>query len=189
MIFSSFIKKRPCWQSPGILFAVCSLIHQHKNPSSSPYFALFPLLWNIVNKSHYFLTFARPATQQKSIQLFVWCVLDCSGYQLLFEIYWKHYALWIVWILESRLTSCPASVDFDLLIAAAALTNILVIGTDNEKHFFKIADLKIQNWSIKQADPRFYNTIFQIVNFFYSSYSKILLKKPRMILIKILMSA
>lgn len=37
--------------------------------------------------------------------------------------------------------------DFDLLIAATALTNNLTVITNNEKHFSRVRDLKIENWS------------------------------------------
>ena len=37
--------------------------------------------------------------------------------------------------------------DLDLLIAATALTMNLVLVTNNEKHFRKIAGLKMENWA------------------------------------------
>ena len=37
--------------------------------------------------------------------------------------------------------------DFDLLIAATALTMNATLVTNNEKHFIKIKGLKIENWS------------------------------------------
>jgi tRNA(fMet)-specific endonuclease VapC len=37
--------------------------------------------------------------------------------------------------------------DFDLLIASTALTNNQILVTNNEKHFGKIKELKIENWS------------------------------------------
>ena len=37
--------------------------------------------------------------------------------------------------------------DMDLLIAATALTMNFILVTNNEKHFRKIAGLKIENWS------------------------------------------
>lgn len=37
--------------------------------------------------------------------------------------------------------------DFDLLIAATALTNNLTIVTNNEKHYSQIKGLTIENWS------------------------------------------
>lgn len=36
--------------------------------------------------------------------------------------------------------------DFDLLIAASAVSHGLVLVTDNLKHFQNIADLKVENW-------------------------------------------
>lgn len=36
--------------------------------------------------------------------------------------------------------------DFDLIIAATALTHNLVLVTNNEKHFQRIEGLKIENW-------------------------------------------
>lgn len=37
--------------------------------------------------------------------------------------------------------------DFDLAIAACALTNSLILVTNNEKHFKRIEGLKIDNWN------------------------------------------
>ncbi len=37
--------------------------------------------------------------------------------------------------------------DFDLLIAATALTKNFVLVTNNEKHFNKIEGLPIENWT------------------------------------------
>lgn len=39
--------------------------------------------------------------------------------------------------------------DFDLLIAATALTMNLALVTNNEKHFNRIKGLKIENWTKK----------------------------------------
>lgn len=36
--------------------------------------------------------------------------------------------------------------DFDLLIASAALSNDLILVTDNIKHFVKVKGLTIENW-------------------------------------------
>jgi tRNA(fMet)-specific endonuclease VapC len=36
--------------------------------------------------------------------------------------------------------------DFDILIAAVALSHKLTLVTNNEKHFERIPDLKIENW-------------------------------------------
>ncbi|MCL2391027.1 MAG: type II toxin-antitoxin system VapC family toxin [Oscillospiraceae bacterium] len=36
--------------------------------------------------------------------------------------------------------------DFDMLIAAVALSNEMVLVTNNEKHFERITNLKIENW-------------------------------------------
>ena len=36
--------------------------------------------------------------------------------------------------------------DFDMLIAAVALSNDLILVTNNEKHFERIPDLAIENW-------------------------------------------
>lgn len=36
--------------------------------------------------------------------------------------------------------------DFDLLIASTALTYNYILVTNNEKHFNKIEELKIENW-------------------------------------------
>jgi len=37
--------------------------------------------------------------------------------------------------------------DMDLLIAATALTMNFILVTNNEKHFRKIAGLRLENWS------------------------------------------
>jgi tRNA(fMet)-specific endonuclease VapC len=37
--------------------------------------------------------------------------------------------------------------DMDLLIAATALTHNLVLVTNNEKHFNRVKDLEIENWT------------------------------------------
>jgi tRNA(fMet)-specific endonuclease VapC len=36
--------------------------------------------------------------------------------------------------------------DFDILIAAVALSNDMILVTNNEKHFERISNLKIENW-------------------------------------------
>ena len=38
--------------------------------------------------------------------------------------------------------------DFDLAIASCALAHNLTLVTNNEKHFSRIEELKITNWSI-----------------------------------------
>jgi tRNA(fMet)-specific endonuclease VapC len=38
--------------------------------------------------------------------------------------------------------------DMDLLIAATAITHNLILVTNNEKHFSRIEELEIENWSI-----------------------------------------
>ncbi|MCK5681081.1 type II toxin-antitoxin system VapC family toxin [bacterium] len=40
--------------------------------------------------------------------------------------------------------------DFDLLIGATALSLGYCLVSNNEKHFRKITDLELQNWTIKQ---------------------------------------
>lgn len=39
--------------------------------------------------------------------------------------------------------------DFDLFIASAALSNDLILVTDNLKHFVNIEGLSIENWVIR----------------------------------------
>lgn len=39
--------------------------------------------------------------------------------------------------------------DFDLLIASAALSNDLILVTDNIKHFVKVKGLTIENWVMR----------------------------------------
>ena len=36
--------------------------------------------------------------------------------------------------------------DFDLLIAASAISNQLILITDNAKHFERIKNIRIENW-------------------------------------------
>jgi tRNA(fMet)-specific endonuclease VapC len=36
--------------------------------------------------------------------------------------------------------------DFDILIAAVAISNNLILVTNNEKHFARIPDIQIENW-------------------------------------------
>jgi predicted nucleic acid-binding protein len=38
--------------------------------------------------------------------------------------------------------------DADILIAASALTNNLVLSTNNVAHFARIPELRIDNWSL-----------------------------------------
>lgn len=50
-------------------------------------------------------------------------------------------------ITKTRLRSLGILIDeFDLLIAATALSGDYVLVTDNVKHFQRITDLKIENW-------------------------------------------
>jgi tRNA(fMet)-specific endonuclease VapC len=37
--------------------------------------------------------------------------------------------------------------DVDLFIAAGAIGNDIVLVTNNEKHFKRIKDLKVENWA------------------------------------------
>jgi len=37
--------------------------------------------------------------------------------------------------------------DIDLLIAGIAIENEMILVTNNEKHFRRIPDLKIENWT------------------------------------------
>lgn len=50
-------------------------------------------------------------------------------------------------VIKTRLRSSGILIDeFDLLIAATALSKDYILVTDNVKHFRRIADLKIENW-------------------------------------------
>lgn len=50
-------------------------------------------------------------------------------------------------IIKTQLRSAGILIDeFDLMIAATALTGNYILATDNIKHFQRIADLKIENW-------------------------------------------
>lgn len=50
-------------------------------------------------------------------------------------------------IVKARLRSLGILIDeFDLLIAATALSGNYILVTDNVKHFQRITDLKIENW-------------------------------------------
>lgn len=50
-------------------------------------------------------------------------------------------------IIKTRLRSSGILIDeFDLLIAATALSGNYTLVTDNVKHFQRIEDLKIENW-------------------------------------------
>jgi tRNA(fMet)-specific endonuclease VapC len=42
--------------------------------------------------------------------------------------------------------------DADIMIAAVALSNNLILVTNNEKHFNRIPDLNIENWLIIGTD-------------------------------------
>lgn len=51
-------------------------------------------------------------------------------------------------IIKTQLRSSGILIDeFDLLIAATALSGDYVLVTDNVKHFQRITDLKIENWT------------------------------------------
>lgn len=39
--------------------------------------------------------------------------------------------------------------DFDLLIGATAVTNELILVTNNVKHFERLSDIQIENWTIE----------------------------------------
>jgi tRNA(fMet)-specific endonuclease VapC len=39
--------------------------------------------------------------------------------------------------------------DIDLLIAGIAIENEMILATNNEKHFARVSDLRIQNWKSK----------------------------------------
>ena len=49
---------------------------------------------------------------------------------------------------KARLKKAGMSIDdeFDLLIGATAITNDLILVTDNEKHLNRLSDIKIENW-------------------------------------------
>lgn len=48
---------------------------------------------------------------------------------------------------KARLRKNGISVDdFDLLIGATAVTNDLILVTNNEKHFKRISEIKMENW-------------------------------------------
>lgn len=48
---------------------------------------------------------------------------------------------------KARLRKIGFSVDdFDLLIGATAVTNGLILVTNNEKHFKRFSEIKIENW-------------------------------------------
>ena len=50
-------------------------------------------------------------------------------------------------ILKTRLRAAGTPIDdFDLMIAATALTHNLVLVTDNTKHFQRITGLRLENW-------------------------------------------
>ena len=36
--------------------------------------------------------------------------------------------------------------DFDLLIGATAISNNMILVTDNEKHLFRLSNINIENW-------------------------------------------
>lgn len=49
--------------------------------------------------------------------------------------------------IKTQLRSAGILIDeFDLMIAATALTGDYILATDNIRHFQRIADLKIENW-------------------------------------------
>ena len=39
--------------------------------------------------------------------------------------------------------------DFDLLIASVALTEDLILVTNNTRHYQRIEELKLENWSVE----------------------------------------
>ena len=41
--------------------------------------------------------------------------------------------------------------DFDMLIAASAIRNELVVVTDNTKHFARVGELQIENWTASRT--------------------------------------
>ena len=45
-----------------------------------------------------------------------------------------------------RKTGMPLHDEFDLIIGASAITNNLILVTDNVKHFKDFEDIKIENW-------------------------------------------
>lgn len=50
-------------------------------------------------------------------------------------------------IIKTRLRSSGILIDeFDLMIAATALSDDYILVTDNIKHFRRIPDLKLENW-------------------------------------------
>jgi len=50
---------------------------------------------------------------------------------------------------KSKLENIGSRLDgFDLIIAASALSHDLTLVTNNEKHFQKIEDLKLTNWTL-----------------------------------------
>lgn len=49
---------------------------------------------------------------------------------------------------KARLKKAEKTVDdFDLLIGSTAVTNNLIIATNNKKHFDRIKGIKIENWT------------------------------------------
>lgn len=54
-------------------------------------------------------------------------------------------------VIKTRLRSSGIMIDeFDLMIAATALSGDYILVTDNIKHFRRITDLRLENWIRKQ---------------------------------------
>ena len=47
-----------------------------------------------------------------------------------------------------RLTGLPVGDDFDLLIGCTAVSNNLIMVTNNAKHYSRIKDIRIDNWVV-----------------------------------------
>jgi len=45
-----------------------------------------------------------------------------------------------------RKAGIPINDEFDLLIGATAIANDMILVTDNEKHFNRLSNIKIENW-------------------------------------------
>ena len=48
-----------------------------------------------------------------------------------------------------QLSGTPADDNFDLLIAATAVVNGMVMVTDNTRHFEQISNIKLENWVVR----------------------------------------
>jgi tRNA(fMet)-specific endonuclease VapC len=52
---------------------------------------------------------------------------------------------------KARLRKCGQVIDeFDLLIGVSSITNEMILVTNNESHFSRINNIKIENWVKKQ---------------------------------------